>query len=227
MRRFALGARLALCASMVRNGTALADVGTDHAHLPIDLALREKIKSAVASDVRPGPLQAAEKNVARYGVSGLVSLRLSDGLDRILPGEADDIVIAGMGGELIMKIIGRACWLKDTEKHLILQPMTSEAELRVFLAQEGFSILREEAVLEGNHVYTVILSAYTRRKIITDELYSYAGGLDRNTLEGRLYLDRQAERLRKQAGGLAMTGRREEADGLERIAARLAAPGKR
>lgn len=226
MRRFALGARLALCASMVRDGVSLADVGTDHAHLPVDLALSGKIKSAVASDVRPGPLRAAEKNVARYGVSELVSLRLSDGLDRVRPDEADDIVIAGMGGELIAKIVGRAGWLKNTGKRLILQPMTSEAELRVFLARQGFSILREEAVLEGNHVYTVIHSAYCPDEIVTDELYPYAGGLDGTTQEGRLYLDRQAERLRKQAGGLALTGRREEAAGLERIAERLSLSGR-
>ena len=220
-RLFSLGNRLALCASMIRSGTALADVGTDHAYLPVFLALQEKIKSAVASDVRQGPLRRAAQNVARYGVSEVVSVRLSDGLDEILPWEADDVVAAGMGGELIAKIVGRAEWLKNPEKHLILQPMTSAAELRVFLAKEGFAVLREEAVSEEGRVYTAILSAYNPGGVRTGDLYPYAGGLDGSTPDGRLYLQRQALRLRKQARGLALTGKGGDAAELERIAEKL------
>lgn len=220
-RLFSLGNRLAKCASMVRGGAALADVGTDHAYLPILLALRGKIKSAVASDIRPGPLVRAEKNVARYGVSGLVSVRRSDGLDEILPEEADDVVVAGMGGELIARIVGRAGWLKEPGRRLILQPMTSVPELRLFLAGEGFAVLREEAVSEGGHVYTVLLSSYDPDGVRADELYPYAGALDGSTEDGGCYLRRQASGLRKQARGLALTGRREEAGALERIADRL------
>lgn len=225
MRPFSLGRRLALCASMVRDGAAFADVGTDHAYLPVFLAMRGRVRSAVASDVRPGPLRAAEKNVLRYGVSELVSVRLSDGLDGILPREADDVAVAGMGGELIAKIVGRAGWLRDPGKRLILQPMTSAPELRLFLAKEGFAILREEAVSEDGHVYTAILSAYDPGGVRTDELYPYAGGLDGSTEDGRLYLRRQALRLRKQARGMALTGKEGEAGALERIAAQLSALG--
>ena len=225
MRPFSLGKRLALCASMVREGTALADVGTDHAYLPVFLALRGRVRRAVASDVRPGPLRRAERNVARYGVSELVSVRLSDGLDGIFPWEADDVVVAGMGGELIAKIVGRAGWLKDPGRRLILQPMTSAEELRLFLAGEGFAILREEAVSEGGRVYTAILSAYDPRAVRTGELYPYAGGIDGSTEDGRLYLRRQALRLRKQARGMALTGKEGEAGALERIAAQLSALG--
>lgn len=223
-RPFSLGARLALCASLVRKGAALADVGTDHAYLPVFLALHGGIRCAVASDVRPGPLRAAERNVARYGVGDIVSVRLSDGLDAVSPDEADDVAVAGMGGELIAKIVGRAGWLKSPDKRLILQPMTSAAELRVFLAREGFAILREKAVSEDGHVYTAILSAYAPKQVCAGAgTYPYAGGLDGSTEDERRYLLRQAVSLRKKARGLAWTGKSAEADSFEKIAEELEA----
>ena len=91
MRLFSLGKRLSLCASMVRQGTSLADVGTDHAYLPVWLAKHGLIRNAIASDVRRGPLERARRNIERYGEDDVITVRLSDGLDRILPGEADEI----------------------------------------------------------------------------------------------------------------------------------------
>ena len=121
---FRLGNRLALCASMVREGTKLADIGTDHAYLPIWLARKGRISSAIAADVKPLPLRSAEQNIRRYHVEEQITTRLSDGLRALSPDEADDIVLAGMGGELIIRLIGEAPWLKAGDKRLILQPMT-------------------------------------------------------------------------------------------------------
>lgn len=134
---FRLGNRLALCASMVREGTKLADVGTDHAYLPIWLARKGRVSSAIAADVKPLPLRSAEQNIRRYYVEEQVTTRLSDGLRALSPDEADDIVLAGMGGELIIRLIGEAPWLKAGDKRLILQPMTSAEELRRFLERRG------------------------------------------------------------------------------------------
>ena len=96
---FRLGNRLALCASMVREGTKLADIGTDHAYLPIWLARKGRISSAIAADVKPLPLRSAEQNIRRYHVEEQITTRLSDGLRALSPDEAGDIVLAGMGGE--------------------------------------------------------------------------------------------------------------------------------
>ena len=109
-----------MCADMTREGSRLADIGTDHAYLPIELCLSGKIPSAIACDINPMPLRSAEENIARFGLSDIIQTRLSDGLDRVAPDEADDIVIAGMGGELIRDILSAEEWIKDGSKLFIL-----------------------------------------------------------------------------------------------------------
>lgn len=217
MTLFSLEPRLALCASMVRPGTRLADVGTDHAYLPVWLARKGLISGAVASDVRPGPLARAEKNIKKYDVENMVRARLSDGLDAVLPGEADDIVAAGMGGLLIAEIICRAEWLKSGEKHLILQPMTREDDLRRSLSEHGFAVCKEQAVQEENHLYTAMLCVYDPAHCAKGELFPYIGGLTPETPENRAYLHREAERLRKKANGLRLEGHCEDSEHLFQI----------
>ena len=172
---FSLGPRLGLCASFVRPGCRLADIGADHAHLSVWLACRGAVRSAIAADVREGPLSAARRTIARCGVESLVSARLSDGLRAIRPEEADDIVIAGMGGELIARIVGEAPWLRTPDRHLILQPMASAEDLRRFLPRAGFAVSREEAVREDDRVYSALLNAF--RAADEEDLPLYAGYL--------------------------------------------------
>lgn len=208
---FTLGGRLQLCASMVRGGAALADIGTDHGYLPIWLARRGLISRAVAADVRLGPLQKAQINIERYRVQDKVSARLSDGLHEIFPLEADDIVIAGMGGEMMIHIISEAPWLKNGNKHLILQPMTSAEELRVYLAAQGFAVVREQAAEEDGHVYSVFLACYSPDSVETDELYPYIGKLNAATEESRAYIRMKIRALEKRARGLTVSGAKEKA----------------
>lgn len=99
-------------------------------------------------------------------------------LRALSPDEAGDIVLAGMGGELIIRLIGEAPWLKAGDKRLILQPMTSAEELRRFLEREGFAILREQAAEEDGHVYSVMLVEYCPAQAGGGELYPYIGKLD-------------------------------------------------
>lgn len=208
-----LDSRLSLCASFVREGTKLADVGTDHAYLPIKLAAEGKILSAVASDIRIGPLENATANIIKYGVENIVSTVLSDGLDNISPESADDIVIAGMGGELIAKIIKRTQWLYDGSRRLILQPMTRMESLRLFLYQNGFLIEKEKACVSGKKCYSVMLCRYDGviRKCSTKT--QYIGLLDRDpSYEAQRYVSMIKSKLIRKISGLKKSGQLKEAE---------------
>lgn len=194
---FQLGPRLALCAELSREGRALCDIGTDHAYLPIWLIKSGRIPGAIAADVNPGPLKAAAGNAKRYGVEDKLVLRLSDGLREILPGEAEDIVVAGMGGELILRMIGETPWLRDREKRLVLQPMSSIRELRTGLRDLGFEIGTERAVEEAGKVYTAFSAGYIGSVRSTDRLYPYLGKLEPGTEAARKY----AEKLLRDLNG--------------------------
>ena len=116
--------RLQMVADFVRDGAAVADIGTDHAYLPVALVLSGKCPRAVVSDLREMPLENARQAIRRYHLEDRIVACLSDGLDEIAPDWAQDIIIAGMGGELIAAILARAPWLRNEGKRLILQPMT-------------------------------------------------------------------------------------------------------
>lgn len=217
---FELDSRLEKCAEMVRPGVKLADIGTDHGYLPIWLAKQNKIASAIAADINEGPLEKADWNVRRYHAEDKVCTRISDGLEKIFPQEADDIVMAGMGGELIATLISGAPWLRETgnmPKHLILQPMTSVEELRLYLEQERWQVLREEAVCSGKHVYTVMLAAYQPGKKPQNELFRYIGLHKGETEQSREYLKKTAVSLGKRAQGLKISGKAEEAEALFQV----------
>ncbi|WP_283607217.1 class I SAM-dependent methyltransferase [Faecalispora anaeroviscerum] len=199
---FQLDPRLQLCADFVRTGAKMADIGTDHAYLPVWLEKQGRIRSAVAVDVRTGPLRKAEENLKRYQTEK-ISVRLSDGLAKILPEEADDIVIAGMGGELIARILSEAPWVRREGKRLILQPMTCARELRDYLLQNGFSVLREEAVESRGHVYSVMLMCWQPAQTEVGELYPYIGILRPNTPAARTYIEKQGTALRVRGHGLS------------------------
>lgn len=142
---------------MVPHGASFADIGTDHARLPIFLLQRGVIAHAIAADLRPGPLDRARHNVGHYDLSKQVSFRLCDGLASIRPGEADTIAIAGMGGETIASILEASPWTSQAEGlKLLLQPMSAIPELRLSLQSHGFRICQELLCREGETIYTII-----------------------------------------------------------------------
>lgn len=214
---FTLGERLQLCASMVRPKAKLADIGTDHAYLPIWLAKKDFIVRGIAADINLAPMQKAQQNIKRYHVQDIVSARLSDGLNAVFPIEADDIVIAGMGGEMISQIITAAPWLKNAQKRLILQPMTSVQQLREFLAAQDFAICNEQAVFEDGRVYTVMMAQYDPAGVSVDELYPYIGKLNNQTEANREYMRLRVINLEKKAHGLSLSGKEGEASELDGI----------
>lgn len=175
---FSLDNRLLLCADFVRQNAKLADIGTDHAYLPVHLAVSGRISSAIASDINSGPLQKGRSTVEKYHAEELITLRLCDGLCGIAPDEADDIVIAGMGGETIIGIISETRWLKDKTKHLILQPMTKAEKLIEHLYENGFEIIEQKTCEADKKLYTAMLAAYTGQTDGCDELFTYCGKID-------------------------------------------------
>ncbi len=199
---FSLDERLSLCASFVREGAALADIGTDHGYLPIWLLINKKIKYAVAADVRKGPLGRAKMNTERYGLTNKVKIVLSDGLDSIKAEEADDIVMAGMGGELMAKLIDRAEWLRDPNKNLILQPMTRAEVLREYLCKAGFVIKEEKACISCGKTYSVMLVSYDGIIRPCPIKYKYVGILDSDrSAEAKRYIYAVNEKLKKKLNG--------------------------
>ncbi|MER2080121.1 MAG: class I SAM-dependent methyltransferase [Ruminococcus sp.] len=199
-----LDSRLALCASFVRQGKKLADIGTDHAYLPVWLCQNGVTPRAVAADINPGPLRRGAQTVAKAGLSDRIETRLSDGLKNIDAGEAEDIVIAGMGGELIARILDECTFSRDSEKHFILQPMTRSEELIRWLNANGFSILGQDCCLAADKCYTVLSVSYTGAPAADDELYSYLGKLDPGNNATHLrFVEGHIRRLLKQAKGEA------------------------
>lgn len=211
-----------MTARLVKGGGVLADVGTDHAYLPVWLIQNGIIDRAIACDIREMPLKNAYETVKKYKLEDRISLRLSDGLDALMPDEADEFVFAGMGGTLISNMMARAPWLKNKDKHIILQPQTKAWELRSFLCAEGYEILGERAVFEGRRVYIAMHAVYSGVKTERESGYMYIGEL-RNSPNGaaKEHLRRQAKSVSLKIGGCRISGDAEKAELLSEILAQI------
>ena len=154
MKELELSPRLQAIADQVPQGARLLDVGTDHAYLPVWLLRQGRVAAAAASDVNQGPLERGRETARTYGVETQMTFRCCDGLAGAGPEEADTVVIAGMGGELIAHILAQAPWTR--EALLLLQPMSAQPYLRQWLADNGYAILREQLQKEGNKFYTIL-----------------------------------------------------------------------
>lgn len=152
--------RLLTALPFVRSGVRLADIGTDHAYLPIYLLQNSLISGAIAADINKGPLEKANENIIKYGLEGRIRTVLCDGLSKIGCDEVDDIAIFGMGGELIVKILEEASWTKSADKRLILQPMTHPEKLREYLAGNGFKIIGETLSHDRGKIYQTICAEF-------------------------------------------------------------------
>jgi len=150
-----LSARLAAVASLIPPGSRLVDVGTDHARLPVFLLAEGICPFVIATDISPGPLEAARRGARRAGITSGLDLRLGDGLEAVFSDEVDTVVIAGMGGETIAGILRRAPWLKSEPYRIILQPQSKIPELIDSLSEEGYCILGQHTVEDAGRTYTI------------------------------------------------------------------------
>lgn len=200
-----LGAAFEFC----RSGVVSVDVGCDHARLAAALAI-EKNCRVIASDVKDGPLEAAKRTLSELGVTNVLTVK-SDGLDEI--DFADDVIICGMGGELIADIAER-CRFKSENTRFILQPMTKADVMRKRLYKAGFELLDEKTAEDGGKVYSVMLWKFTGISREIGEIEALCG---KN--RDKRYLEKVAEKLVKNAKNMEKSsGLAEEAERLRKTA---------
>ncbi len=164
MKSYAIGKRLLSASGFVRQGAYFADIGTDHAYLPLFLLRAGRISRAVCADINKGPLESARRNAAELGYTDSVTFVLTDGAMGLSDMGITDYAICGMGGELIADIISSAPHLKCSGIRLILQPMSKPEALRAFLFDNGFSILEQRYSFDEGKYYVSILAEYSGEK---------------------------------------------------------------
>ncbi len=172
----ALTPRLEAAASLVGDGS-FADIGSDHAYLAIKLALERGV-CGIASDLREGPCERARKNVRQYGLCDKIKVYCRSGLDHVEDFAPDNIIICGMGGELIAEILENSEYPRSSRCRLILQPMSMQDELRRYLSREGFAISDERVVYDSGKYYQLIAAEYTGSGCVLDDVEALLGPLN-------------------------------------------------
>lgn len=160
--------RLQAVAELVPEGSRLADIGTDHAYIPIYLYQKKKIPLAIAMDIGKGPLERAKEHILRYGCEACITTRLSDGMEALQPQETDCIVIAGMGGGLILHILEEGQRTARAAKKLVLQPQSEIPKVRSYLAEHGYVTDAENMVLEDGKYYPMMRVSYQPNEPVND-----------------------------------------------------------
>ncbi len=167
-----LSRRLQAIADLIPPGVAVADIGTDHAFLPVSLALQGTQTAIIATEITAGPFTRALESVLVAGVGDRVELRLGDGLTVLEPGEVQVVVIAGMGSSTITTILAAGSAVLAGVTRLILQPMGGGEGVRRWLAAHGFAIAAEDLIKEDGHFYEIIAAAPGTEKIESEVMYT-------------------------------------------------------
>lgn len=163
-----LSKRLGSVSSLVTPGFRVADIGTDHGYIPLWLIRQGVIPGAIAMDIHKGPLQRAKENIQAYELEEKIETRISDGLGELRPGEADCVVIAGMGGSLVIKILKEGAEVLRTVRELVLQPQSDMEKVRRFLQKEGYRITSEKMILEDGKFYPMMRAEHGRMKELSE-----------------------------------------------------------
>jgi tRNA (adenine22-N1)-methyltransferase len=153
--------RLSRIAGYVPRGPVVADIGTDHALLPIYLVTQEISPHVIACDLSSGPLGSARANIYLYKLADQIEVRQGDGLEPLNRGEVEVIIIAGMGGAKIIDILERSPDLLDDVMRIILQPQRGAEIVRRWLYDYGWEIIDEDLVLENSNYYEIIIAEHS------------------------------------------------------------------
>lgn len=205
----ALGARLLAVAGLIQPGRVVADIGTDHGKLPLCLVAAAISPFAIAIDSREKPLQKARALAKRRGLEEKIDCRLGDGLAALAPGEAQEIVVAGLSGETIAAILAAASWVRSPGIHLVLCPSTRAPQLRRWLCEEGFALESETPVEEKDRPYTVLSARWGRGPHPPTDLFCEVGLLPDTggPVAARLLQNRLADLNKRALGPLAQEER--------------------
>ncbi len=203
-----LSPRLRFAADRVRAGAVFADVGTDHAKLPIALVEAGRVSFAIASDIGEQPAAIASARIAEKGFSDKIRVTVCDGLAPLARFAPTDIAVCGMGGETIVGILAAADFIRAARVRLILQPMTDFSMLREYLAAQGFAVTDEEIVLSEGRMYQCLCVAYTGKPYTLTPLEAELGRLniERRTPLFLRYVRRRKSIVEKQIAGKRRAG---------------------
>lgn len=211
-----LSKRMKAVADLAGMGDCLADVGTDHGYIPIYLLEEGRFQRGIAMDVHEGPLLRARENIQSHDLSDRISCRLGDGLERLGKGEADTVVIAGMGGSLIIRILTEGAEVLKEVSRLVLQPQSEIAKVRDFLQEQGYQIEKEHMVLDEGKYYQAMRIGHGRMEKLLPEEAKYGSFLlKENDSCLKEYLNREEQKFREileslQDGGNEKTKKRME-----------------
>lgn len=207
MSKIKLDSRLSAVASLVRKGSVVADVGTDHAYIPAFLVQSGICPFAIAGDLRKMPLENANETIRECNLESKIKTVISNGLDEIKKGECDDVVIAGMGGLLIVEILERTSWIFDSSIRLVVQPMSHHEDVRQFFFEKGFEIDEEKCVFDSHRCYCVIAAHYSGTETDYSPSQIYTGTLFKNKDNAsKEFLNKQYSRLKKRYDALKEAG---------------------
>lgn len=157
MTQLQLSTRLTTVAKYIQEESFLADIGSDHAYLPVYCVQRKKAKKAIAGEVVKGPFESATSTVLQYGLSHQITVRLGDGLDVLMDDAVDHITICGMGGQLIRDILERGKSKLEQTKRLILQPNVAAHYIRKWAYENGWVLICEEILKEDEKIYEILV----------------------------------------------------------------------
>jgi Predicted SAM-dependent methyltransferase len=199
-----LKGRLLAIAEKIPQCYILADIGTDHAYIPVYAIKKRICRKAIASDVKKGPVEIAIRNIRRYGFTELIDTRLGSGIDTLKDDELDVIVIAGMGGILIQEIMCNNLEKSKMTGMFILQPMNCVEDLRKWLYENGFDIIEETLAEETIKVYNILIARWDGKVRYVDEFSCFIGLklLERKDDIFRKYVGKKLGIIEKKISGM-------------------------
>lgn len=181
-----LSKRMQSVADMIQPCDAVGDIGCDHAFVSIYLVEQHRAKRVIASDVRRGPIAIAKRNIEAMNLSDQIEIRMGDGLDTIVPGEVNAVVLAGMGGMLMIDILERGEEVVTRCDQLVLQPQSDIEKVRRYLAEKGYHLADEQMLIDAGKYYNLLdvrvhemvqKDEYDCSKLADDWCYMYGGSL--------------------------------------------------
>lgn len=176
--------------------TKIADIGTDHAYIPIYLCQLSKIDFCLACDINKGPLEIANCNIKKYKYENIIHTLLCNGIEKIIPNSVDTLIIAGMGGQLIIDILDKNRELLKSIKQLVLQPQLDIYSVRKYIHKIGFRIDNEQMIFDNKKYYNIINAILGNEEYTKDEYYTFGKVLiDNKSKVLKEYIDLQIKKF--------------------------------